>query len=183
MNIHMKVRDFIKMETDIDVYDDVTEELGIAFCGPCYLSEAGKNRFAEVLDYDIVIQDDCAVVCIDDTEDKVWKHKLKVAKDFFESAAGYCDADDYDRWFSDEPIKEQDKPVVDSTLNSERSRTLTVTLYVEDGKAVAEFLEGETGEDLFVVVPYSPDEHPDFNEAVGRELYSWLIMLMDEQEG
>ena len=29
----MKVRDLLKTEIDIDVYDDVCEELGIAFCG------------------------------------------------------------------------------------------------------------------------------------------------------
>lgn len=179
----MKVRDLLNMEIDIDVYDDVCEELGIAFCGPLGLTDEGKNQFSEVMDYEVQIGNDCAIVCIDDAEDKVWKHKLRLAKEFFESAAGYCDADDYDRWFSDEPIKEQAKPVVSETVNSERSRTMTVTLHVEDGNAVAEFLEGETGEHLSVVLPYSPDEHPEFNEAVGNELYSWLEMLMEEQEG
>ena len=61
-------------------------------------------------------------------------------------------------------------------------RTLTVTLRIEDGNAVAEFLESETGESLTVAVPYSPDEHPEFNEQVGNELYSWLTMLAEEQE-
>ena len=71
---------------------------------------------------------------------------------------------------------------ISRTENSGRKITLTVDLWVEDGNAVAEFLEGETGEVLSVVIPYSPDEHPEFNEQVGNELYSWLEMLMDEQE-
>lgn len=132
----MKVRDLLNMEIDIDVYDDVCEELGIAFCGPLYLTDAGKNQFAEVLDYEIKFGSEYdngyVTVCIDDADDKVWKRRLKKAKAFFESAAGYCDAGDWDRWFSDEPIKEQEKPVVSETVNSERSRTLTVTLHVED---------------------------------------------------
>ena len=176
----MKVRDLLNMEIDIDVYDDVCEELGIAFCGPLYLTDAGKNRFSEVLGYNVILRDGICVVEVDAPEG-IWQHRLDKATEFFESAAGYCDADDYDRWFSDEPIKEQEKPIVSETVNSERSRTLTVTLHVEDGNAVAEFLEGETGERLSVVVPYSPDEHPDFNEAVGNELYSWLELMMDEQ--
>lgn len=178
----MKVKDLIEQEIDIDVYDDVCEELGIAFCGPLYLTEQGKEKFADVLDYEIQIGNECAIVCIDDAEDKVWKNRLKLAKEFFYAAAGYCDDDDWNVWFSDEPIPFP-VPAISRTENSERSRTLTVTLHVEDGNAVAEFLEGETGERLSVVVPYSPDEHPEFNEAVGNELYSWLEMLMEEQDG
>lgn len=35
----MKVRDFIKQSIDVDVYDDVCEELAIAFCGPMELTD------------------------------------------------------------------------------------------------------------------------------------------------
>lgn len=58
-------------------------------------------------------------------------------------------------------------------------RTLTVDLWIEDGNAMAEFTEGETGCSIGVVVPYSPDEHPEFDKLVGDELYSWL-MIQDE---
>ena len=47
----MKVRELLKMDIDIDVYDNVTEELAVAFCGPMELTEAGIRRFGEVLDY------------------------------------------------------------------------------------------------------------------------------------
>ena len=100
----MKVRDFIKREIDIDVYDDVCEELGIAFCGPAELTPEGEEKFAEVLDYDIEIVNEGwamwqnAIVHVDGEN---WRHKLHVAKEFFDSLAGFCPCDDYDRWFKE----------------------------------------------------------------------------------
>ena len=98
----MKIREFIKLERDIDVYDNVVEELGIAFCGPLELTEEGREHFAEVLDYDIEIYEgprySSAVIDID-TDD--WKHKLRKAKEFFYSAAGYCADEDWNRWFEE----------------------------------------------------------------------------------
>ena len=98
-----KVRDFIKFNDDIDVYDDVCEELGIAFCGPQLLSEEGEKRFAEVLNYDIAIDFSgsikTAAVHVDDDDEKVWKHKLAKSSEFFYALAGYCAAEDYDKWF------------------------------------------------------------------------------------
>ena len=101
----MKVRDLLKMEIDIDVYDDVCEELGIAFCGAVELSEEAKEHFAEALDYDLSFQGSgkyaIAIVHVDDPNEKVWKRRLAKAKELFYSLAGYCDADDYDRWFKE----------------------------------------------------------------------------------
>jgi hypothetical protein len=42
-----------------------------------------------------------AIVLIDDPDEDVWTERLEKAKHFFESAAGYCACDDYDRWFKD----------------------------------------------------------------------------------
>lgn len=95
----MKVRDFIKMEIDMDVYDDVCDALAIAFCGPQELTPEGEEHFAEVLEYEIEIYGENACVCVDDPEDKVWKRKLRKAQEFFESAAGYCSDSDYKKWF------------------------------------------------------------------------------------
>lgn len=94
----MKVREFIKREDDIDVYDDVCEELGIAFCGPLKLRAEGKREFADVLDYEIDVDEVycCATVHVDGPD---WKSNLKRAKAFFYAAAGYCADDDYQRWF------------------------------------------------------------------------------------
>lgn len=94
----MTVRELITQDIDIDVYDDVCEELAIAFCGPLELTECGKQKFAEVLDYELQLNDDCAIVCVDAPEGE-WQRRLRKAKQFFNAAAGYCSSDDYDNWF------------------------------------------------------------------------------------
>ena len=99
----MTIRDLIQQEIDIDVYDDVCEELGIAFCGPQPLTPEGEKEFAEVMDYEIQINPcsygglPAAIVMIEQYDD--WKKRLGRAKRFFYAAAGYCACDDYDRWF------------------------------------------------------------------------------------
>lgn len=98
-----KVKDLLGLELDIDVYDNVCEELGIAFCGPVNLTEAGYAEFADVLEFDLdsVNLDEysgTAIVDVDGDEG-VWQEKLARAKKFFYSAAGYCPADEYDKWF------------------------------------------------------------------------------------
>ena len=102
----MKIRDFIKQEICIDVYDDVCEELGIAFDGPQELTEEGKKHFAEVLDYEIELQNDgpyiVGIVKIDDQEDEEWESRLEKAKEFFEGIAGYCTVEEYERWFKED---------------------------------------------------------------------------------
>lgn len=94
----MKVKDLLPMEIDIDVYDNVVEELGIAFCGPFELTEEGKRKFEDVIEYDIEVNKDYGTAIVDIDYDD-WEDRLKKAKRFFYSLAGYCDADDYDRWF------------------------------------------------------------------------------------
>lgn len=100
----MKVSEFIKMEIDIDVYDDVCEELSIAFCGPCKLTDEGKRHFAEVLEYDIELHNNGAyivgIVHVD-APDGVWESRLEKAKEFFDSFAGFCPISDYERWFAE----------------------------------------------------------------------------------
>lgn len=104
----MTIRDLIKEEIDIDVYDDVCEKLGIAFCGPCVLTDEGEKEFADIMGYQIKINPcsygglPAAIVLIDDPDEAVWTERLEKAKRFFDSAAGYCASSDYDRWFKDE---------------------------------------------------------------------------------
>jgi len=95
----MKVRDLLSMEIDIDVYDDYTEELGIAFCGPAELTEEGKSEFGDVLDYDITIYDNVneAVISINDYPDA--GGRLLKASRLFYGLAGYCNESDYKKWF------------------------------------------------------------------------------------
>lgn len=95
----MKVRDLLKMHTVIDVVDDVCEELYIAFCGAYELTPEGEEHFKEALDYDIELGRNIVIVHVDDDNERVWKRKLRKAKELFESLAGYCSCKDYDRWF------------------------------------------------------------------------------------
>lgn len=104
--ITMTVADLIKQEIDVDVYDDVCEEIGIAFCGPLELTEEGRKHFEPVLDYRVQVRyasgyPEIATVFVDDKDDKVWKERLRNAKEFFDAAAGYCASSDYDRWFKE----------------------------------------------------------------------------------
>jgi hypothetical protein len=105
----MTIRDLLPMEIDIDVYDDVCEELAIAFCGPLKLTPEGEKRFGETLDYEIELNPHsyggypAYIIHIDDPEDSVWRHRLELALDLFESAAGYCSVDEYEKWFVDDP--------------------------------------------------------------------------------
>ena len=101
----MTIRDLISQEIDIDVYDDVCEELGIAFCGPQEFTEEGKREFEDIMDYKVVINQHsyggypAAIICIDDEDEAVWKHRLARAMLFFHAAAGYCPVEDYEKWF------------------------------------------------------------------------------------
>ena len=94
------VRELLKEETDIDVYDNVCEDLAIAFCGPMELTEAGLHRFGGCLDYEVNIDIDngCAIVDVDGAEG-IWQKKLRLVKDLFDAMAGYCACSDYDKWF------------------------------------------------------------------------------------
>ena len=97
----MKVKDLIEQEIVIDVYDDVCEELGIAFCGPLVLTEQGKQKFSEALGYDVILRDGVCIVEVDAPEG-IWQHRLDKAKEFFEAAAGYCADSDYHKWFKED---------------------------------------------------------------------------------
>lgn len=106
----MTVREFVERwadgtQDDIDVYDNVCEELGIAYCGGATLTKCGEKKFAEVLEYEIeVIEPKCKYDCpvaIVDIDDDDWEKKLKRAKEFFYAAAGYCPDRDYRKWFKE----------------------------------------------------------------------------------
>lgn len=104
--MRMTVEEFIELwangtHDDIDVYDNVCEELAIAYCGT-QLTEAGKEQFKEVLGYEIDVDTDPrwpqAVIDVDGDEG-VWQHKLAQASALFYSIAGYCKDTDWNKWF------------------------------------------------------------------------------------
>lgn len=96
----MKVREFITKEIDVDVYDNVCEELAIAFCGPVKLTDEGEEYFEEVLDYDVaVVKNARQAVAVIDVNYVDWRRRLRKAKELFESMAGYCTVSEFDKWF------------------------------------------------------------------------------------
>lgn len=97
----MTIREFLASYTDdIDVYNNITDENGVAYCGTQLTSE-GEREFAEVLDYEIEVdtEDDVANVICDDDASVSWQHKAKAAMDMFWSMAGYCSINDYAKYF------------------------------------------------------------------------------------
>lgn len=101
----MKIKELLGMDIDVDVVDNVCEELGIAFIGPVYLTEAGKQKFADVLEFDVYFgedeESDIVTVDVDDEDETVFERKLAMAKKLFESAAGWCTMDEWNEWFID----------------------------------------------------------------------------------
>lgn len=94
----MKIRDFIKLEVDTDVCDNVYDDYYSAFCGPVGLKDEGLKEFADVLDYDISYSDDSWIAIVNvDYEDYGTRHMK--AKRFFKSIAGYCEDDLWNKWF------------------------------------------------------------------------------------
>ena len=102
----MTVRDLIGQNIDIDVYDNVCEELVIAFCGPLTLTPEGAEKFEDVMDYGIILENPgspCMIALVDvDGPDGAWQKRLRKAKEFFEAAAGYCTEAEYSRWFAED---------------------------------------------------------------------------------
>ena len=63
----------------------------------------------------------------------------------------------------------------------ERHLDLTIRLD-PDGDVEVDVYEPESGECSQIQYPFSPDEHPEFNESIGEEIYSWLKLWADEME-
>jgi len=101
----MKVRDLLEMEIDIDVYDNVCEEIGIAFCGPMELTPEGEKEFGKALNLDVEIVETgdykVAIVDVDDKNAYFWRDKLNEAKALFYALAGYCSSKNFDKWFEE----------------------------------------------------------------------------------
>lgn len=98
----MKVKDLIKMDVDVDVYDNVCEELAIAFCGACELTDEGIAYNEVALNLDVELDEENGIAIVDVNDEffpDLWEFKLKKAKEFFYSAAGWCSEEKYNRYF------------------------------------------------------------------------------------
>lgn len=98
----MKVKDLIKMDVDVDVYDNVCEELAIAFCGSVELTDEGKAYFETALDMEVELDEEngIAIVNVEDGRfPDLWEINLESAKEFFYACAGYCSEKKYNKYF------------------------------------------------------------------------------------
>ena len=73
------------------------------------------------------------------------------------------------------PTKKQ----VEAGLNNERTLNITLTALGNDDYLVNVF-EGESGDHVSKTICFSPDEHPEFNEWIGNEIYSWIEIMNEE---
>ena len=61
-------------------------------------------------------------------------------------------------------------------------RTLELTIRMNEGSFEVDVYEPDSGEVLQMQHPLSFDEHPDFDAAIGNEIYSWLSIWAEEME-
>lgn len=92
----IKISELLKKDIDIDVCDNICEDLYIAFVGPLKLTKEGEERFKDILDVEVEMFEDLAVVQLDEEN---WEQPLDDACTLFNSAAGYCASSTYDKWF------------------------------------------------------------------------------------
>ena len=61
-------------------------------------------------------------------------------------------------------------------------RNLELTIRLNENDFEVDVYEPESGELTRMQFPYSPYEHPEFNKAIGEEIYSWISMWLDQKE-
>lgn len=61
------------------------------------------------------------------------------------------------------------------------TRSLDLTVEIEDGEISITITEPQSGESSTMTAQYSPDEHPEFDGDIGREIYEWLNMWVSEE--
>lgn len=96
MKITISIRDFLKLNDDIDVSDDYADDFCIAYCGPMELTEEGEKEFSDILDLNITVYPQYCEAVVNGIENGV--QHMRVAK-FFYALAGYCTEESYDKWF------------------------------------------------------------------------------------
>lgn len=62
-------------------------------------------------------------------------------------------------------------------------KTLEVRLVsIDDNTFAVDVSENESGEFINKLFHYKPYNHPEFNEWISTELYSWVEIMQDERE-
>lgn len=99
------IKELMKYEADVDVYNNITDDEAICLCCPLELTEEGLKEWGDVLDYIVETTTDgdysYAICFCDDDPNVKWQTKKKRLTNFLWSAAGYCSDKDYNKWFMD----------------------------------------------------------------------------------
>ena len=59
-------------------------------------------------------------------------------------------------------------------------KTLELTIRINEDDFELDVYEPESGEIAQMQHPLSTDEHPEFDQAIGNEIYSWISLWADE---
>lgn len=101
----MTIRELMKYEIDIDVYNNITDDEAVALVCPMELTEEGDKEWGDVLDYIVEVSTEgnypYAICICDDNPDIKWQIKKKRLTKFLWSAAGYCSEENYNKWFKE----------------------------------------------------------------------------------
>ena len=93
----MKVRDLFDIEgLAVDVCDDYDERCYIAFEYGMKLTDEGADAFGKALDIEVIPREGITWTLHCDTA-----RQAQACMELFYALAGYCAADDYDRWFEE----------------------------------------------------------------------------------
>ena len=104
----MKLKELLKLDIDVDVSDDYADQFYdgdrcfdsiIAFVGPCKLTEAGQERYKNIMDLDVDVDESTAIVHIPENEDEKMEEMEKEVMLFFYAVAGYMSEDLYEEYF------------------------------------------------------------------------------------
>ena len=61
-------------------------------------------------------------------------------------------------------------------------RTLELTITINEADIEVGVYEPNSGEWTAFYAVYSPDEHPDFDKALGDEIYSWITLWKEDEK-
>lgn len=67
-----------------------------------------------------------------------------------------------------------------SDMEKHIEKNLDLTISLDEENVAIDICEPESGERTVIEAPLSFDEHPEFSEAIGNEIYSWLSLWSDE---
>lgn len=70
----------------------------------------------------------------------------------------------------------------DSGERTSLQRQLDITVRVNGEDFEVDVYEPESGEVSQFQFPFSPNEHPEFDAAIGNEIYSWVSLWMEAEE-